>query len=182
MASSARRARIGLLKFGFDSYLADHPWPWTPLEYSVFFQSVLPLNPGVVGIVAQKRRGRVITYDDLLTVFFGTHDATQLNRQAYDVGTGYRSIVLYTTEEQRTKAQAFIEKLNASATEGKRVVDRGSGRSASDAGSVPPVDDLGPVDDARRRHLVPVADGNVRAAVSRLASRWCYDLRSKHQR
>jgi hypothetical protein len=33
-----------------DSYLADHPWPWNPLEFSVFFQSVLPLKPGVVGV------------------------------------------------------------------------------------------------------------------------------------
>jgi hypothetical protein len=33
-----------------DSYLADHPWPWSPLEFSVFFQSVLPLNPGVIAV------------------------------------------------------------------------------------------------------------------------------------
>lgn len=64
----------------------------------------------------------VITYDNLLTVFFGSHDATQLNRQAYDVGTGYRSIILYTTEEQKKKADTFIEKLNASAAEGKPIV------------------------------------------------------------
>lgn len=64
----------------------------------------------------------VISYDDLLTVFFGTHDATQLNRQGQDVGTGYRSIILYTTEEQREKAEMFIRRLNASADEGKPIV------------------------------------------------------------
>jgi hypothetical protein len=52
------------------------------------------------------------------------------------------------------------------AVDAGRVVDRGGGRSASNAGSVPSVDDLGPVDDARRCHLVPVADGHVRAFVN----------------
>ena len=33
-----------------DSYLTSHPWPWNPLDFSVFFQSVLPLKPGVVGV------------------------------------------------------------------------------------------------------------------------------------
>src|ERR1700744_5506887 len=33
-----------------DSSLNSHPWPWSPLEYSVFFQSVLPLKPGVMAI------------------------------------------------------------------------------------------------------------------------------------
>jgi len=33
-----------------DSYLADHPWPWNPLGFSVFFQSVLPLKPGVIAV------------------------------------------------------------------------------------------------------------------------------------
>lgn len=60
-----------------------------------------------------------VPYDDLLTVFFATHDPTTLNRQGADVGTQYRSAVFYTTEEQRQKAEAFIEKLNES---GEKVV------------------------------------------------------------
>lgn len=59
-----------------------------------------------------------ITYRDLLTVFFGSHDATQVNRQGNDVGTEYRSLILYTSEEQRIAAQTFIAELNASADVG----------------------------------------------------------------
>ena len=53
-----------------------------------------------------------IGYDDLLEVFFATHDPTQLNRQGPDVGSQYRSIVLYHDEEQRKTAAAFIDALD----------------------------------------------------------------------
>ncbi len=61
----------------------------------------------------------IISFADLLTVFFATHDPTTLNRQGADVGTEYRSIVLYTTEEQHRQTEAFIQKLNE---DGERVV------------------------------------------------------------
>jgi peptide-methionine (S)-S-oxide reductase len=54
----------------------------------------------------------LISYTDLLTVFFATHDPTSLNRQGADVGTQYRSMILYTTEDQRRQAEAFIKELN----------------------------------------------------------------------
>jgi peptide-methionine (S)-S-oxide reductase len=63
-----------------------------------------------------------ISFNDLLTVFFATHDPTTLNRQGNDVGTQYRSIVLYTTPEQRAAAEAFIARLNASDPGGHPVV------------------------------------------------------------
>ena len=53
-----------------------------------------------------------ISYTDLLTVFFAIHDPTTLNRQGNDVGTQYRSIILYTGENQRKVAEKFIKKLN----------------------------------------------------------------------
>ena len=62
-----------------------------------------------------------VRYTDLLTVFFGSHDATQVNRQGNDVGTQYRSIVLFTTEKQRTEAENFIKELNASASTGNPI-------------------------------------------------------------
>src|SRR5580692_1018605 len=42
-----------------------------------------------------------VSYDTLLTIFFATHDATQLNRQGNDVGTQYRSAIFYTTDKQK---------------------------------------------------------------------------------
>lgn len=55
-----------------------------------------------------------ITYNDLLTVFFATHDPTTLNRQGADVGTQYRSAIFFTTPEQEVEAKKFIKKLNQS--------------------------------------------------------------------
>ncbi len=55
-----------------------------------------------------------ISYEDLLTVFFATHDPTTRNRQGNDVGTQYRSTVMYTTPEQKTDAERVIAKLNES--------------------------------------------------------------------
>lgn len=49
-----------------------------------------------------------ITFHDLLTVFFASHDPTQLNRQGSDIGTQYRSIILTTTPEQAQEAESFI--------------------------------------------------------------------------
>lgn len=63
-----------------------------------------------------------ISYDDLLTVFFATHDPTTLNRQGADVGTQYRSIILYTTPEQKQKAENAIKGINQSSKDGKPVV------------------------------------------------------------
>lgn len=54
----------------------------------------------------------IISYNDLLTVFFAAHNPTTLNRQGNDVGTQYRSIILYTTEEQKSETLAFIKDLN----------------------------------------------------------------------
>jgi len=63
-----------------------------------------------------------ITYQDLLAVFFATHDPTTLNRQGADRGTQYRSIILYTSDEQREQAEAFIREMDRSGSQGGPVV------------------------------------------------------------
>lgn len=52
-----------------------------------------------------------ISFRDLLAVFFATHDPTTPNRQGNDVGTQYRSVILYTTEDQKREAEAFLREL-----------------------------------------------------------------------
>ena len=54
----------------------------------------------------------MISYADLLDVFMGTHDPTQLNRQGNDVGTQYRSAI-FPTDDQRSDAEAAILRWNA---------------------------------------------------------------------
>ena len=53
----------------------------------------------------------VVSYRDLLEVFFAIHDPTTLNRQGNDVGTQYRSAIFYHSPEQQKTAHAFIEEL-----------------------------------------------------------------------
>lgn len=55
-----------------------------------------------------------ISYDDLLNVFFNTHDPTTLNQQGNDVGTEYRSAIFYMDDEQQGKAEALIKELTTS--------------------------------------------------------------------
>ena len=55
----------------------------------------------------------VVSFDDLLHVFFTIHDPTTLNRQGEDVGTQYRSAIFYHTPEQKATAERVIRELEA---------------------------------------------------------------------
>ena len=57
-----------------------------------------------------------ISFDDLLKVFWQTHDPTTLNRQGHDVGTQYRSAVFYHNDEQKRIAEAYKKQLDKSGT------------------------------------------------------------------
>ncbi|WP_354624544.1 peptide-methionine (S)-S-oxide reductase MsrA [Psychromonas sp. MME2] len=54
---------------------------------------------------------KIISYQELLTIFFALHDPTQLNRQGDDIGTQYRSTVFYESEEQKKLALEVINDL-----------------------------------------------------------------------
>ena len=63
-----------------------------------------------------------ISYRDLLTVFFGSHDPTTRNRQGNDEGTQYRSVIFFTTPEQEKVAKEFIAEINTSNEHGALIV------------------------------------------------------------
>jgi peptide-methionine (S)-S-oxide reductase len=53
----------------------------------------------------------MVPLDELLLIFFRTHNPTTLNRQGNDIGTQYRSAIFYYNDEQKQKAEAFIKQL-----------------------------------------------------------------------
>jgi peptide-methionine (S)-S-oxide reductase len=56
----------------------------------------------------------IISFNEILSIFFTVHDPTTLNRQGPDIGTQYRSAIFYHNEEQRTIAEQLIRDLNSS--------------------------------------------------------------------
>ncbi len=55
---------------------------------------------------------RIVTFKDLLEVFWQTHDPTTLNRQGNDVGTQYRSAIFYYSEEQKKEAEYYKQEID----------------------------------------------------------------------
>ncbi|HVZ25074.1 MAG TPA: peptide-methionine (S)-S-oxide reductase MsrA [Sediminibacterium sp.] len=64
----------------------------------------------------------VISYDELLKVFWKTHDPTTLNQQGNDVGPQYRSVIFYMNNEQREKAEKYKTELDKSGAWDKPIV------------------------------------------------------------
>lgn len=63
-----------------------------------------------------------ISFETLLDVFFATHDPTTLNRQGYDQGTEYRSVIFYHDEQQKKAAEAKTRALDRSGTYKDKIV------------------------------------------------------------
>jgi len=78
------------------------------------YEAVCSGRTGHAEVVRVSFDPSVITYRDLLEVFFTIHDPTTPNRQGADVGTQYRSIILYQSPEQETTAREVIAETQAS--------------------------------------------------------------------
>lgn len=75
------------------------------------YKDVCTGRTGHAEVVQIEYDADVVSLEEVLLVFFKTHDPTTLNRQGNDVGTQYRSAIFYTTDEQKEIAEALIKRL-----------------------------------------------------------------------
>ncbi|MGD8306426.1 MAG: peptide-methionine (S)-S-oxide reductase MsrA [Ignavibacteria bacterium] len=78
------------------------------------YEQVCSGNTGHAEAVQIKFDPQVITYDQLLKIFWRTHDPTTLNRQGEDVGSQYRSVIFYHTDLQKKTAEKYKQELDNS--------------------------------------------------------------------
>ena len=77
------------------------------------YRAVCTGTTGHAEVVQIRFDPNIVSYRDLLNVFFTIHDPTTMNRQGADIGTQYRSAIFYHDEEQKRIAEEVIRDLNA---------------------------------------------------------------------
>lgn len=86
------------------------------------YKEVCSGNTGHAEVVEIIYNPGIVSYEFLLSVFFKTHDPTSVNKQGNDRGTQYRSVIYYTTEQQKSAASSVISALNAEKVYDKPIV------------------------------------------------------------
>ena len=76
------------------------------------YNQVVSGTTGHAEVVQVSFDPEIVSHREILEIFFTMHDPTSLNRQGADVGTQYRSVIFYHSEEQRKVAEAFIKEMN----------------------------------------------------------------------
>ncbi|MFY8127267.1 MAG: peptide-methionine (S)-S-oxide reductase MsrA, partial [Chitinophagaceae bacterium] len=77
------------------------------------YEQVCEKNTGHAEVLQIIYNPKEITFDELLEVFWKTHDPTTLNQQGADIGPQYRSVIFYHNEEQKAKAEKYKTELDA---------------------------------------------------------------------
>lgn len=86
------------------------------------YEEVMAHKTGHAEVVKIEYNPYIISFNQILTIFFSSHDPTSVNRQGLDVGEQYRSVIFYTTFEQKRLARMFITLLNRSTKMGRPIV------------------------------------------------------------
>ncbi len=86
------------------------------------YRQVTTATTGHAEVVQVRFDPGIISFEDILRVFFATHDPTTPNRQGNDVGPQYRSIILYHNEAQKEAAEAVIEEIGQAGIWGAPIV------------------------------------------------------------
>ena len=88
------------------------------------YEQVCSGTTGHAEVVQVEFDPAVLSYRDLLIVFFAMHDPTTLNRQGADVGTHYRSVIYYNSESQRQAAEGLIKEFDGEGIWGAPIVTK----------------------------------------------------------
>jgi peptide-methionine (S)-S-oxide reductase len=86
------------------------------------YEEVCKGNTGHAEVARVVYDDEKISFDELLEVFWFVHDPTQLNRQGYDIGTQYRSVIFFHDEEQRLRSEKYKERLTVESVWEKPIV------------------------------------------------------------
>jgi peptide-methionine (S)-S-oxide reductase len=88
------------------------------------YEQVCTGNTGYAEVVKVEYDSKVISFEQLLEIFWNIHNPTELNRQGPDIGTQYRSVIFTTTEEQQKIAIEYKERLSKSGKYDKEIVTK----------------------------------------------------------
>lgn len=86
------------------------------------YKEVCNETTGHAEVIQLEYDSDVISYAQILEIFFKTHDPTQLNRQGNDIGTQYRSVIFYHNDEQKQVAEDMLKKLDEAKVWNKKIV------------------------------------------------------------
>ena len=76
------------------------------------YEQVCSETTGHAEVVQVTFNTEIISYDKILRIFFAIHDPTTLNRQGYDIGSSYRSVIFHHSEEQKNTSEAIMKELD----------------------------------------------------------------------